>query len=220
MKRTLLAACALGVLGLFAAACSSVNNAAFTRVGGTVYYTGEFKNTSGGEVLQHNFLVEFLDASGNVVGETKTLGCLRSLHPNQFDLFEAQTSVATGAVAGRARLAIDSVITAGPLTSGELSLQDIEVDHNDTRVRITGNLRNNGDETVTNPRVCSGVYDTGNRVIRVGVSDLGDLSPGEDSNFSVILTVSNDQVFVGRVDLYADGLIDDQPIRPISSKGH
>ena len=80
---------------------------------------------------------------------------------------------------------------------------------------MTGTVRNDDDETLTDPAVCVVVYSTADKVVRVGRdATLDDLTLDASDTFSVELAVPDSATLVEHVDVWADGLVEGVPGEP------
>lgn len=218
MKKFVVLLFAVVGLSAFAGTCV-IRAERVSDVDGDTFYGAEMLNDSGADILNHRFVVAFLDDNGNVL-DTKTVnGCLRSLQNGSVNYFSAQSNEDPDDVeVGLSRL-------SGPLTFGEVSAGDLEIDidevtRNGDQLTVTGTLTNNGSDEVFEAQVCVIVRDdsSGNgRVQRVQLDNNEyDIDEDEDIEFSVTTTVSEDEDLTDRVDVVADALDDDDnPIEPV-----
>jgi hypothetical protein len=208
------------VVGLAAFAGTCVIRAErVTDVDGDTFYGAEMLNDSGANILNHRFIVAFLDDDGNVL-DTKTVdGCLRSLQNGAVNYFSAQSNEDPDDVeVGLSRLS--GPLTFGEVSEGDLELSDIEVTRNGDQLTVTGTLTNNGNDEVFEAQVCVIVRDDSSgsgRVQRVQLDNNEyDVAEDEDIDFSITTTVNEDEDLTDRIDVVADALDeDDNPVEPV-----
>ncbi len=222
MKKFLVAAL-FGIVGLsaFAGTCTFAN-ISLTTIGTHDTFAAELKNDSGASILQHNFVVAFLDASNNVV-EVKTVpGCLRSIRNGQFDFFSATSSSdASVTNVGLARIAFDSTFKVGDTADGDVTLKVTDVNRSVGSLTVAGTIKNNDSDTLVNPTACVVVYGTNGNVILVAKqTDLNDIAQSDAAEaFSITVDVPDSDTTVDHVSVYVDGLDgsgDANPISPVS----
>ncbi len=220
--KKLIVAAVFGLAGLaaFAGTCTVTHISLVETDGTHDTFGGQIDNGSGVNILNHNFLVAFLDANNNLV-ETKTVpGCLRSMQDGTSDFFSAtSTELSSNTKVGLARLAFDSAFKVGGVADGDVSLSDIEVSRNGETLSITGTIKNNDNDTLVDPAVCIVVRDSDDNVLITGKdTSINDLDEDETDTFSVAITVPDDET-ADTVDVWVDGLdgsSDDAPIAPAS----
>ena len=127
MKKFLVMA-VFGLAGLatFAGTCVITRISLVSTDGTHKTFAGQLDNTSGVNILQHNFIIAFLDSANNVV-ETKTVpGCLRSVQNGNSDYFSAvSTAAASGISTGLARIAFDGTFKTGTTSSQNVSITNV-----------------------------------------------------------------------------------------------
>ena len=133
-----------GLVGLAASAfgsCTVIWISLLSTDGTHKTFAGELDNTSGVNILQHNFIVAFLDSGNNVV-ETKTVpGCLRSVQNNQSDYFSAvSTTAAAGISTGLARIAFDSTFKVGTTSAQDVTISALTANRIDTVLTVKGTV--------------------------------------------------------------------------------
>ncbi len=220
--KKLVVAAVFGLAGLaaFAGTCTVTHISLVETDGTHDTFGGQIDNGSGVDILNHNFLVSFLDANNNLV-ETKTVpGCLRSLQDGTSDFFSAtSTELSSGTNVGLARLAFDSAFKVGGVADGDVSLSAIVVSRSSETLSITGTIKNNDSDTLVDPAVCIVVRDGDDNVLITGKdTSIADLDEDETDTFSVAITVPDDET-ADTVDVWVDGLdgsSTDAPIAPAS----
>lgn len=224
MKKWLAAAIiGIAAIAAFAGTCV-VRNVSLTSVGSHDVFAGELANSSGVNILQHQFRVSFLDSNGNVV-ETQTVsGCLRSVQDGASDFFSAKAVAAdTSTSVGLARLANfaeDPNFRIGAVAASDITITVTGVSRAGATLTVSGSVENNSSTTLADPAVCAVVYDNGDRVVVTGKDEsLNSLGTGASDTFSITITVPDDTALVDHVDLWTDGLSGDStgtPVRPQS----
>ena len=111
-------------LAAFAGTCV-ISNGRLTTIGSKKIFAAQMDNNSGVDILQHNFIVAFVDSSGNVL-ETKTIeGCLRSLQDGGTNYYSVKSTTAAANVANSlSRIAFDSNFKVGQTESSNITLDD------------------------------------------------------------------------------------------------
>lgn len=219
-KLIVVAVFGLAGLAAFAGTCTVTRISLVETDGTHDTFGGQIDNGSGVDILNHNFLVAFLDANNNLV-ETKTVpGCLRSLQDGTSDFFSAtSTEASSNTKVGLARLAFDSGFKVGGVADGDVSLSDIVVNRNNETLSITGKIKNNDNDKLVDPAVCIVVRDSADNVLITGKdTSIADLDENDTDTFSVAITVPDDNT-ADTVDVWADGLdgsSTDAPIAPAS----
>ena len=221
MKK-LIAAAVFGLAGLaaFAGTCTITRISLVNTDGTHDTFAGQLDNSSGVNILQHNFLVSFLDSGNNVV-ETKTVaGCTRSIQDGTSGFFSATSSrPASETNVGLARIAFDSAFKVGTVAAGDISLSGITVTRTGDTLVVTGTIKNNDGDTLVDVRACIVVRDSGDNVLITGAdSTIADLAEDATDTFSVTITVPDDDT-ADSVDVWVDGLdgsSSDPPVAPAS----
>ncbi len=226
MKRLLIAAVfAVAGLAAFAGTCT-ITHISLTTIGTHDTFAGQLDNNSGVDILQHNFVVAFLDANNNVV-EVKTVpGCLRSIQNGKTDFFSAASSAsASTTTTGLARLAFDSTFKVGTVVASDLTISNVNVRRDGDTLRVSGTVKNNSSDTVANAVACIVVFNNAGNVVvtsRANVDDTS-LAQNQTGNFDRSITVPDNAGTVDHVDIYVDGLDGDSngtPVAPEASTGH
>jgi hypothetical protein len=217
LKKFLVAAI-FGLAGLaaFAGTCV-VRNVALTSIDGKDVFAGELRNDSGVNILQHNFVVAFLDSSNNVV-ETKTVaGCLRSVQNGTSDFFSVKSTEPDSTTStGLARIAFDSVFKVGATETGSVDFDDIVVARDGETLTVTGKVTNRDGDKLVDPAVCIVVKDDGGHIVITKKDEtITDLDEDENDTFSVEITVPDSTSTIDSVDIYVDGLDGSSSAAPI-----
>ena len=220
--KKLIVAAVFGLAGLaaFAGTCTITHISLVETDGEHDTFAGQIDNGSGVNILNHNFLVAFLDANNNLV-ETKTVpGCLRSLQDGTSDFFSStSTEDSSDTSVGLARIAFDSAFKVGGVADGDVSLSAVAASRDGETLSVTGTIKNNDNDTLVDPAVCVVVRDNDDNVLITGKdTSISDLDEDETDTFSVAITVPDDDT-ADTVDVWVDGLdgsSDDSPIAPAS----
>ena len=221
MKK-LIAAAVFGIAALtaFAGTCTITHISLVNTDGSHKTFGAQLDNNSGVNILQHNFLVTFID-SGLQVVETRTVeGCLRSLQDGQSDFFsatsllpESQTHVAL------ARLSFDSAFRVGDVVAGDVSITVTSTHRIGSSLVVVGKIKNNDTVTLADGTSCAVVRDVAGAVVMTGKLHVGDIAAGATASYTLSLTVPDDAT-ANTVDIWVDGLHGDAngaPIAPASA---
>lgn len=229
MKKRIAATVLLGMAALAAFAGTCVlTNFTLTTIGAHDTFGGELRNDSGVNVLQHRFVVAFVDANGNVVEQRIVDGCLRSIQDGESDFFSASSSadssVTTAALARLANFAEDPDFTIGTTKSSDITITVTSIVRVDTELTITGTIKNNDSTELVDPVVCAVVYNDDDQVVVTDKdASLSDLDTDESDGFSITITVPDSTSTVDHVDVWADGLAgssDGKPVDPEANTGN
>ncbi len=207
MKK-LIAAAVFGIAGLaaFAGTCTITHISLVNTDGTHKTFAGQLDNTSGVNILQHNFLIAFLDSGNNVVETTTVPGCLRSVQDGKSDFFSATSTLAAAQTSvGLARITFDSNFKVGTVAASDISISNISVQRTGTSLVVKGKIKNNASTTLVAPGVCVVVRDSSNAVLITGTDSLADAAQNATQNFSVTIKVPADGT-ANSVDIWVDGL--------------
>ena len=197
-----------GLAGLasFAGTCTITWISLVSTDGTHKTFAGQLDNTSGVNILQHNFIVAFLDSGNNVVETKSVAGCLRSVQNNQSDYFSAvSTSAASGISTGLARIAFDSTFRVGTTSAQDVTISAITASRSTTTLTVKGTVKNNSSTKLFAPNACIVVRTSAGNVLITGVdSSMSDLIQNATDTFSVSITVP-DNSSADSVDVWVDG---------------
>jgi hypothetical protein len=197
----------LAGLAAFAGTCV-ITRISLVKTDGThKTFAGQLDNSSGVNILQHNFVVAFLDSGNNVV-DTKTVeGCTRSIQDGKSGFFSATSSMpASDTSVGLARIAFDSTFKVGSVVIGDISISNVTVTRTGTSLVVTGKIKNNASDKLVSPAACIVVRDVDGNVLITGKDDsVSDLSQDATDTFSVTIKVPDDDT-AQTVDIWVDGL--------------
>jgi hypothetical protein len=212
----------VAVVALMATAATCVvTHESLTTIGENDTFAGEMENDSGVDILQHRFRVAFLNANGAVVETITVEGCLRSLQDGGSDFFSASSRLpadTTRIGLGRlANIAEDPGFKIGRVEDGDIVVNDVTAVRTGTTLTVEGTITNEDDDTLEDPVACAVVWNDSNRIITTRkVSNIDDLAPGASAAFTITVPVPDDVKLVHEVDVWADGLEDDDPVEPSS----
>jgi hypothetical protein len=219
--KKLIAAAVFGLAGLmaFAGTCTITHISLVETDGTHDTFGGQLDNNSGVDILQHNFVVSFLDGDLQVV-ETKVVdGCLRSVQDGETDFFSlTSTKASSNTLIGLARIAFDSDFKVGTVADGDVTISDISVLRDGDELTVTGKIKNNDGDDLIDAAACIVVRDNDGNVLITGKDDVGDINTDATKTFSVTITVPDDDT-ADSVDVWVDGLdgsSSDDPIAPAS----
>ncbi len=208
-----------GLMG-FAGTCT-FQHLSLTTVGNSKIFAGEVHNGTEANVLQHNFVVAFVDAGGSVLETQTVTPCLRSLPAGGVDFFSATSTVAAAQVtAGLARVALDNTLKLGKTAAGSATFSGVTAKRAKMALTAAGTVTNADATTLESPIVCAVAYSAAGNVMAVGTGALANLGPGASNTFSVTVLVPDANESADRVDLYVDGLKAGVPTAPSSSLGN
>jgi hypothetical protein len=212
----------LAALAGMAATCV-VRNESLTKIGNNDTFAGELRNDSGVDILQHKFRVAFLNSNGAVI-ESRTIdGCLRSLQAGESDFFSVSSNQPAAAttigLARLANLAEDPSFKVGRVEEGDIDVHETTASREATTLTVEGKITNHDSDTLEDPVVCVVVWNDDGRVITTAKdASIDDLAEDASADFSVAIDVPDDTNDVDHVDVWADGLEDDDPVSPGSQR--
>ena len=222
MKKLIMSAVfGIAALAAFAGTCTVTHISLVSTDGSHKTFAGQLDNTSGVNILQHNFVVAFLDSSNNVLQTTTVSGCLRSVQNGKSGFFSA-TSIASSATVqtGLARIAFDSSFKVGTTSSQDVTISAVTAGRSGTTLTVKGTVKNNASATLYQPNACIVVRTSAGNVLITGLNtSLADLAQNASTTFTSTITVPNDSTAYS-VDVWVDGLdSSNNPTTPQSSTG-
>jgi hypothetical protein len=217
--KKLIVAAVFGLAGLaaFAGTCT-ITHLSLVKTDGThKTFGGQLDNSSGVDILQHNFLVAFIDGNNNLVETTTVEGCLRSVQDGKSDFFSAtSTQPASNTMVGLARIVFDSTFKVGPVAAGDVTISVTGVTRTGTSLVVTGTIKNNATNTLVEPHACVVVRDASDNVLIVkGDTGISDIAHNGTQSFSVTITVPDDTT-AATADVWVDGLDGNSSGAPIA----
>jgi hypothetical protein len=183
------------------------------KVGNTFYFAGEIQN-AGVDLFGDNVSTQFLNSSNQTIGAQGTVdACKRAWGAGETNYFEAKTTDDdVKKVIGKFK--IDGSFGIGEAEAGDYTISNIEINRNGDELTITGTVKNNLNDTVDEVRVCAVVRDENDDIQRVVLDDLSpaDLDEDDTGNFAFNgIDVLDDVDDTDTVDIYVDGLLDNDP---------
>jgi hypothetical protein len=205
------------------AATCVVTHESLTTIGDNDTFAGELRNDSGVDILQHKFRVAFLNSNGAVIESRTVDGCLRSLQAGESDFFAVSSNqphqATTIGLARLANLAEDPNFKVGRVEEGDIDVHETTASREATTLTVEGKITNHDSDTLEDPAVCVVVWNEDDRVITTAnQTNIDDLDKDETFDFSLEIDVPDDTDDVDHVDVWADGLEDDDPVSPGSQK--
>jgi hypothetical protein len=193
MKKLVLLVFVLAGLSAFAATCI-VRNVGETEIDGDLVYGAEMFNDSGVDILQHRFLVGFIDEDGEVINTKNGTQCLRTMQADTSNYYSADSGVDPDDVGVvLSRMVIDSTLRIGPALDNDITIEDdVEATRDDDEVTVTGTVTNDGNDDLEDVRVCIVVFNDSDDVVIVALSDEFDLDADEDHEFDITVQVTDD----------------------------
>jgi hypothetical protein len=208
--KKLIVAAVFGLAGLaaFAGTCTITNLSLVNTDGAHKTFGGQLNNNSGVNILQHNYLVAFIDGNNNLVETTTVEGCLRSVQDGKADFFSAtSTQPASNTMVGLARMVFDSSFKVGTVAAGDVTITVTSVTRTGTSLAVSGTIRNNATNTLVEPDVCVVVRDASDNVLIVRKeTGISDIAHNATQSFSVTITVPDDTTTAHTADVWVDGL--------------
>jgi hypothetical protein len=219
MKKILLLVLVLAGLSAFGATCV-VRNVGQTEIEGDLVYGAEMHNETGLNILNHRFLVGFIDEDGEVINTKNATQCSRTMQANASNFYSADSGVDPDDVdVVLSRMVIDSGLKLGNALSSDLEISNVTAVRDGDELRVSGTIKNDGNDDYEDVIVCVVVFNSDNDVVIVVLDDKFDLDGGDTRNFSVSVKVTNDDDDTDHVKVVADAINadeDDQFTKPVS----
>jgi hypothetical protein len=219
MKKLVLLVFVLAGLSAFAATCV-IRNVGETEIGGDLVYGAEMRNETGLNILNHRFLVGFIDEDGEVINTKNGTQCSRTLQANASNYYSADSGVDPDDVGVvLSRMVIDSGLKLGTALNSELEISNVVATRNGEDLRVTGTVTNDGNDDYEDVIVCIVVFNDQDDVVIVVLEDKFDLDADDSQNFSVTVEVTDDDGDTDHVLVVADAINadeDDQFTKPVS----
>ncbi len=218
-KRLAVLVLGIAALAAFAGTCV-IKNTALTEIDGDDHFGGEIRNETGANFLAHKIVVAFLDNNNNVL-ETKTVeGCLRSLQNNQSDFFSAKSTKDPDDVTKTLSRMDFPSLRVGDVVNGDLALSSIDAVRDGEALNVSGQIESNESDELEDVRVCVVVYNDDNQVVVVQRDDDEyNMENNDTQNFSVDVTVPDDDNDVDHVDVWVDATNADEDDKPTDPEG-
>jgi hypothetical protein len=222
MKKIVLLVFVLAGLSAFAATCI-VRNVGETEIDGDLVYGAEMFNDTSVDILQHRFLVGFIDEDGEVINTKNGTQCLRTMQSKTSNYYSADSGVDPDDVGVvLSRMVLDSSLRIGQALDNDITIEDgIDAIRDDDEVTVSGTVTNDGNDDLEDVRVCVVIFNDQDDVVLVALSSEFDLDADDDHDFSVNAVVTDDADDSEYVHVFVDGKNaeeDDQFIEPVSEK--
>jgi len=221
MKKLALLVFALAGLSAFAATCV-IRNVGETEIGGDLVYGAEMRNETGLNILNHRFLVGFIDDDGEVINTKNATQCSRTMQANASNYYSADSGVDPDDVGVvLSRMVIDSGLKLGTALNSDLEITNITAVRDGDELRVTGTVTNDGNDDYEDVIVCIVVFNDQDDVVIVALESEFDLDADDSQDFSVTVEVTNDDDDTDRVLVVADAKNaeeDDQFTKPVSEE--
>jgi hypothetical protein len=209
----------LAGLSAFAATCV-IRNVGETEIGGDLVYGAEMRNETGLNILNHRFLVGFIDEDGEVINTKNATQCSRTMQANASNYYSADSGVDPDDVGVvLSRMVIDSGLKLGTALSSDLEITNVVATRNGEDLRVTGRVTNDGNDDYEDVIVCIVVFNDQDDVVIVALEDKFDLDADDSHDFSVTVEVTDDDDDTDHVLVAADAINadeDDQFTKPVS----
>lgn len=219
MKKLVVLVFVLAGLSAFAATCV-IRNVGETEIGGDLVYGAEMRNELGLNILNHRFLVGFIDEDGEVINTKNATQCSRTMQANASNYYSADSGVDPDDVdVVLSRMVIDSGLKLGTALSSDLEITNVTAVRVGNDVRVTGKITNDGNDDYEDVIVCIVVFNDQDDVVIVALEDKFDLDSDDSQDFSVTVKVTNDDDDTDRVLVVADAENadeDNQFTKPVS----
>jgi hypothetical protein len=218
--KRILAVGILAAIGIAAMAQTCVvTNESLTEIDQRDVFAGEMQNDSGVDILQHRYIVAFLNDNGAVVETQIVDGCLRSLPDGDEDFFSATSRLSAGttdvALARMANLAEDPKFKVGRVEEGDIAVSVSKVERTAGSLIVEGTVMNNDEDTLEDPAVCVVVWNDDGRVVTTARdTGIADLAQGESEAFALDVAVPDSSTLVNEIDVFADGVEGSRPVEP------
>lgn len=219
MKKLAVLVFVLAGLSAFAATCV-IRNVGETEIGGDLVYGAEMRNETGLNILNHRFLVGFIDDDGEVINTKNATQCSRTMQANASNYYSADSGVDPDDVGVvLSRMVIDSGLKLGTALANDLEFSNITAVRVGDDLRVTGRVTNDGNDDYEDVIVCIVVFNDQDDVVIVALESEFDLDAGDSQDFSVTVEVTDDDDDTDRVLVVADAKNaeeSDQFTKPVS----
>lgn len=194
MKKLVVLLFAIAGLSAFAGTCV-IRNDGRMEVDGDLVYGAEMFNDTGVDILQHRFLVGFLDDDGEVINTKNATQCTRTLQAGASNYYSADSTVDPDDVGPvLSRMVIDSGLKLGQALENDITIEsNVEAVRDDEEIRVTGTVTNDGNDDYQDVVVCAVVFNNDDDVVVVALETEFDLDADDDQNFSITIPVSDDE---------------------------
>jgi hypothetical protein len=204
MKKIAVLVLALASLAAFAGTCV-IRNVGETEIDGDLVYGAEMHNEIGVNILQHRFLVGFIDEDGEVVATKNATQCTRTLQANASNYYSADSGHDPDEIdVVLSRMVIDSGLKIGTALDSDLKLSNVKAIRDGEDLRVTGNVENDGNDDYEDVIVCAVVFNDNDDVVVVQLHAKFDLDGGDDQDFTITIPVTNKDDDSDHVSVFAD----------------
>jgi hypothetical protein len=221
MKKIAVLMLALASLAAFAGTCV-IRNVGETEIDGDLVYGAEMHNEVGVNILQHRFLVGFIE-NGEVVATKNAVQCTRTFQANASNYFSADSNLDPDDVdVVLSRMVIDSGLKIGNALDSDLVLSNVKAIRDGDELRVTGNVKNDGNDDYEDVVICAVVFNDDDDVVVVQLATKFDLNEDANKDFSIVIPVTSKDSDSDHVSVFADAQNadeDDQLVEPVSKTG-
>ncbi|MEX0751214.1 MAG: FxLYD domain-containing protein [Dehalococcoidia bacterium] len=219
MKKLAVLVFVLAGLSAFAATCV-IRNVGETEIDGDLVYGAEMRNETTLNMLNHRFLVGFIDDDGEVINTKNATQCSRTMQANASNYYSADSGVDPDDVdVVLSRMIIDSGLKLGIALASDLEISNVVAVRDGDDVRVTGTVKNDGNDDYEDVIVCIVIFNDQDDVVIVVLEDEFDLDSDDSQSFSVTVGVTDDDDDSDRVLVVADAVNadeNDQFTKPVS----
>lgn len=194
MKKLVVLLFAIAGLSAFAGTCV-IRNDGRIEVDGDLVYGAEMFNDTGVDILQHRFVVGFLDDEGEVINTKNATQCTRTLQAGASNYYSADSTVDPDDVGPvLSRMVIDSGLKLGQALENDITIEsNVEAVRDDEEIRVSGTVTNDGNDDYEDVIVCAVVFNSDDDVVVVALETEFDLDADDDQTFSITIPVSDDE---------------------------
>lgn len=211
MKKLVVLLFAIAGLSAFAGTCV-IRNDGRMEVDGDLVYGAEMFNDTGVDILQHRFLVGFLDDDGEVINTKNATQCTRTLQAGASNYYSADSTVDPDDVGPvLSRMVIDSGLKLGQALENDITIESgTDAIRDDNDIRVTGEVTNDGNDDYEDVRICVVVFNSDDDVVVVELADEFNLDADDSKNFTVTVPVSSDDSDAEYVHVLVDAVNADE----------
>ena len=204
MKKIAVLVLALASLAAFAGTCV-VRNVGQTEINGDLVYGAEMHNETGVNILQHRFLVGFIDEDGEVLATKNAVQCTRTLPANGSNFYSANSNLDPDDVdVVLSRMVVDSGLKIGTALDSDLKLSNVKAIRDGKDLRVTGTVLNDGNDDYEDVIICAVVFNDDDDVVVVQLATKFDLKSDASKDFSIVIPVTSKDDDSDHVSVYAD----------------
>ena len=222
MKKIAVLVLALASLAAFAGTCV-VRNVGQTEIDGDLVYGAEMHNETGVNILQHRFLVGFIGDNGEVLATKNAVQCTRTLSANGSNFYSADSNLDPDDVdVVLSRMVVDSGLKIGTALDSDLKLTNVKAIRDGKDLRVTGNVKNDGNDDYEDVIICAVVFNNDDDVVVVQLATKFNLNHDANKDFSIVIPVTTKDNDSDHVSVYADAENADEDndlVEPVSKTG-